>query len=181
MNLLFNIIKEVGRGRGGRSLKAGTPEVFAQCQATGHFELPRGVFPTDWGWAKGFQKRNISFWMFSHSFSHIPWRKTSNKEKDLEVQIAHLTRKISNFSGLLHCGRFFLFVFLVVVTKLWQQRCFWYVVRTEIDLGSWNTVFLKTLLPFMELNSASFYASGFLHCSIFPIIIQIRVCKTFWT
>lgn len=140
MNLLPNIRQEIGRGRGGRRLEA---PAFAQCQAA---ELPGGVFPTDGGWARGSEHARFLFLDVMPS-SHTPfgpWQKTGSREKDLAVQIApHLTRKMSDFGGLLQRGGFFV-VFLVAVAQLWQQRCFWYVVRTQIDLGSWSTVFLKT-------------------------------------
>lgn len=96
------------------------------------------------GVGEGIQKRFLFGCdaKFSHSFG--PWQKTSSKEKGLQVQIApHRTRKMSNFSGFVAVWTVFV-VLLVVVTKLWQQRCFWYVVRTQIDLGSGSTVFLKT-------------------------------------
>ncbi len=68
-----------GRGRAGRFLKAfsklsessSSRSFFAPCQTAGHFELPRRVFPTDWGWARGIQKRKISFLDVMPS-SHTP-------------------------------------------------------------------------------------------------------------
>lgn len=79
----------------------------------------RGVAPQTLGVGKGIQKeiqkRTASFLDVMPS-SHTPfgpWRKTSNKEKDLEAQIPpRPTRKMSDSCGFLQCGLIFLLFLL---------------------------------------------------------------------
>lgn len=114
VNLLPHITQEI---RGGRCLN--TPQVFfccSPCQAAGHFELPRGVFPSDWGWARASKKEGRFSFLDVMPSSHTPfgpWRKTSSKEKDPGAQIApRLTRKMPEFSVVIRNVEVFFF-FLV--------------------------------------------------------------------
>ncbi len=96
---------------------------------------------------------HLFFWMWcqvltlllDHGGKHAAKKRFS---KFQSLLISHVRHRI--LLDFLQRGGF-LVVFLVAVTELWQQRCFWYVVRTQIDLGCWSTVFLKPWLPFMEL------------------------------
>lgn len=111
VNLLPHITQEI---RGGRCLN--TPQVFfccSPCQAAGHFELPRGVFPSDWGWARASKKEGRFSFLDVMPSSHTPfgpWRKTSSKEKDPGAQIApRLTRKMPEFSVVIRNVEVFFF------------------------------------------------------------------------
>lgn len=111
MKLLSSIILEGGRAWVGRCLKAGTPKVFCPIPSDRALWAPHKGFSHRRAGRRAFKRERFLFECdakFSHSFFHPPWRKTSSKEKDLEVQIApHLTRKMSHFSGLLQWGEFF--------------------------------------------------------------------------
>lgn len=119
------------------------------CQAAGHFELPRGVFPSDRGWARASKKEGRFSFLDVMPSSHTPfgpWRKTSSKEKDPGAQIApRLTRKM-RFQWIFAMWK----VFFCCCFCLWQSQKYgnsdafgvWRGLR--IDLGSRSTVFLKT-------------------------------------
>lgn len=131
---------------------------------------PTRVFPPD-GLAEGLSKEE-DFFLNVMPSSHTPFlthhggKQAAKKRiwKYKSLLISHVRCHILvDCCSVESC----FVVFLVVVAKLWHQGCFRYVVRSQIDLGSWSTVVLKTLLPFMELGLAfrvlaSFYSSDVL-------------------
>lgn len=111
----------------------------------------RGVAPQTLGVGKGIQKeiqkRTASFLDVMPS-SHTPLdhggkqatKKRISKRRFLLAPYVRCQILVDSCS----VAGFFV-VPAVVVTKLWQQRCFWCVVRTQIDLGSWNWNILENL------------------------------------
>lgn len=105
----------------------------------------RGVAPQTLGVGKGIQKeiqkRTASFLDVMPS-SHTPLdhggkqatKKRISKRRFLLAPYVRCQILVDSCS----VAGFFFVVPAVVVTKLWQQRCFWCVVRTQIDPGSWS-------------------------------------------
>lgn len=70
-----------------------------------------------------------------------PWQTTSSREKALEAEIApRLICKRSGLSWFLSRKVFFIVFSFLMAADLWQLGGFWYVAKTEIDVGSWSKV-----------------------------------------